>query len=126
MRAQPYLYSPNIDNGSPKLDFNPRAYSQATYEISVQGGRARPERLGPLIDLNRESDVWAVTPQQKPAARTLPPGMRKKICVCRWIQFGLRVLQLISVLGLFACVICLKNVQTVQIWLMRIPVSQSQ
>lgn len=54
----------------------------------------------------------------------MKPNTKKQIITMRWVQFALRLLQLMGAAGLLFCVITLKGVQTAQGWLLRIPVSR--
>ena len=75
--SAPYLYTPSINNGS-AYEFNPRAYSQATYAASLASQSPKPKQEGPLVDLNRHPDSWMVigTPSN---AEPMPANTRTKV-----------------------------------------------
>ncbi|PNS21045.1 L-2-hydroxyglutarate dehydrogenase, mitochondrial [Sphaceloma murrayae] len=116
----PYLYTPTNHNGS-TFDFNPRAYTQATYARSIEQQSPKPKQEGPLIDLNRHPDSWMVVTPNPSNVEPMSPNTRVKVLTCRGIQLFFRILQLIGALGLFVCVICIRGFQDVQGWIMRIP-----
>jgi len=120
----PYTYSPSHNNST--FDFNPRAYSQASYAVSVHSEqrRSRPQQQGPLIDLNRHPDSWMIVAHgSNPNIKPLPSNTKKKIVVTRWVQFASRLLQLVATLGLFVCLVCVNGMQGAWQWILRIPVS---
>ncbi|KAF2154395.1 hypothetical protein K461DRAFT_293045 [Myriangium duriaei CBS 260.36] len=116
----PYLYTPSVGHGG-GFDFNPRAYSQATYAASLEQQSPKPKQQGPLIDLNRHPDSWMMVTPNLSGAEPMPASTRTKIVTCRWIQFGLRVIELFGAIGLFVCVISFQGVQQTQSWILRIP-----
>ncbi|TKX21165.1 FAD dependent oxidoreductase-like protein 3 [Elsinoe australis] len=120
MGGAPYLYTPSINNGS-TFDFNPRAYSQASYAASIEKQSPKPKQQGPLVDLNRHPDSWMVVTPNATNVEPMPPNTRVKVLTCRGIQLLFRILQLIGALGLFVCTICIRGTQDVQGWIMRIP-----
>ncbi|KAF2222808.1 hypothetical protein BDZ85DRAFT_262502 [Elsinoe ampelina] len=120
MAGAPYLYTPSVNNGS-TFDFNPRAYTQASYAASIEKQSPRPKKEGPLVDLNRHPDSWMVVTPNPINVEPMPPNTRVKILTCRGIQLFFRILQVIGALGLFVCTICIRGTQDVQGWLMRIP-----
>ncbi|KAF4547913.1 Hypothetical protein D9617_34g040930 [Elsinoe fawcettii] len=116
----PYLYTPSINNGS-TFDFNPRAYTQASYAASLEKESPKPKREGPLIDLNRHPDSWMIVTPNPINVEPMSPNTRVKILTCRGIQLLFRILQLVGALGLLVCTICIRGTQDVQGWIMRIP-----
>lgn len=103
------------------LDFNPRAYSEATYAASLEKQSPRLQQQGPLLDLNRHPDSWMMAPPKLGDASLLPANMRKKVVSTRWVQFAFRILQMIAALGLFVCMASIKGAGQTQGWIMRIP-----
>lgn len=117
----PYLYQPPSHQGShldPQYDFDPKAVTRASWSTVSS---PRPKPTGPLIDFNRHPDSYVIIPYGNNQLPPLPARTKKTIIVTRWIQFGLRILQLIGALGLLVCVICIRGVDDVQSWILRIP-----
>lgn len=111
-------------NNSPYSEFNPRVYTQAAYAqsyISLQS--EKPKHNGPLIDFNAHPDSYMVVGYGQTDAKPMSPSTKKRVTVMRWIQFGLRALQLLGALGLLFCVITLKGLSTAESWIIRIAVS---
>jgi len=79
--------------------------------------------MGPLIDFNQHPDSFMIVSYGQNEHESLPPGTKKTVVVTRWVQFGLRLLQLIGALGLLFCVICVKGAAPAQSWMLRVPVS---
>lgn len=121
----PYLYDPpsRRRQADPSYDFDPKAVSRASWSTTVT---EKPKQNGPLIDFNKHPDSYMIIPYG--GGDNLPPfpsGTKKTIVVTRWIQFALRILQLVGALGLLVCVICLRGIANVESWIMRVPVINS-
>ncbi|GKT50227.1 uncharacterized protein ColSpa_10408 [Colletotrichum spaethianum] len=103
MVHQPYLYnavSHDRDARFPEPKFDPKAVTRASWEPKPR----KPKPEGPLVSFNRHPD----------------PRMKSWIRSIRFVQLGLRALELIGAAGLFALLILLTNIETLAGWVMRI------
>ncbi|KAL1305392.1 hypothetical protein AAFC00_002283 [Neodothiora populina] len=119
--SPPYMYKPPSHQGSafdPSYDFDPKAVTRASW-TSVSS--PKPKQSGPLINFNKHPDSYVILPYGTNDAPPLSPSTRKWIVSIRWVQFGLRIVQLIGALGLLACVICIRSISDSLSWIMRIP-----
>lgn len=119
---QPYIYQPNRPV-HPYAHFNPRAATQAAQKTAEDEKKEKPIKTGPLINFNAHPDSYMIVSGQNVNYRTMPPRTKKEVTIIRWIQFALRIIGELGALGMLVCVICLKNVSTGIIWIMRIAVS---
>ncbi|GAB7358957.1 hypothetical protein MBLNU230_g5031t1 [Neophaeotheca triangularis] len=129
--SPPYLYeAPSRRSVAyPYSDFNPKRVSQNAYYTALSAQQQqrehqhRPKREGPLINFNEHPDSYLILPQkpQRTDLKALPPGTKKAITVTRWVQFALRLVQLIGCIGLLVLVIFVKGAQNAEAWIMRIP-----
>ncbi|GAB7349069.1 hypothetical protein MBLNU459_g8028t1 [Dothideomycetes sp. NU459] len=120
----PYLYAaPTRESvADPYYNFDPKAVSRASYTASFTSHQSqRPKQQGPLINFNKHPDSYVVVPYGHRDLEPMPASTRKKVVVTRWIQFALRLMQLLGSLGLLVCVICFKGVDDTQSWVLRIP-----
>lgn len=120
----PYLYDPPSRRqiAYPYSDFDPKAVTRASWISAAESTMSKPKQEGPLIDFNRHPDSYMVVTPHAPR-EPLPPNTKKKVVAWRWVQFGLRVSQLLGAIGLLLCVIFVRNTETAQGWIMRVPVS---
>jgi len=121
----PYLYNPSHQSGS-TFEFNPRAYTQSVnYAASLQSEarRSRQMQKGPLVELNRHPDSWMIVASSTNNS-TVSPHVKNGILVSRWIQFSLRLVQLIAAVGIFVCTVCIRGTQGAATYIIRIPVSR--
>jgi len=118
--SAPYLY----DNSHQNFEFNPRAYSQATFRDSYASSiqTSKPKREGPLIDLNRHPDSWVIVAAGGNDADPLPANFKQKVVITRWVQFALRVLTLLGACGLFFCAVCIKGTIGAEGYIIKVPV----
>lgn len=119
----PFLYDPPSRTSQyvdPYYNFNPKAVTQASY---APRPAPRPKKEGPLIDFNKHPDSYMIVSGSQQGLEPMPPDTKKKVVVTRWIQFGLRAVQLLAAVGLLVCVICITNTAATQGWIIRIPVS---
>lgn len=130
--APPYLYEAPTRRSVayPYSDFNPKRVSQNAYYTALaaqqQQSQPRPKREGPLINFNQHPDSYLVVQQPRQTDfKPLPEGTKKAVTVTRWIQFALRLVQLIGCVGLLVLVIFVKGALNAEAWIMRIPVSLS-
>lgn len=120
----PYLYDPPSRRqiAYPYSDFDPKAVTRASWISAAESTMSKPKQEGPLIDFNRHPDSYMVVTPHAPR-EPLPPNTKKKVVAWRWVQFGLRISQLLGAIGLLLCVIFVRNTETAQGWIMRVPVS---
>ncbi|GAB7337229.1 hypothetical protein MBLNU457_g2605t1 [Dothideomycetes sp. NU457] len=118
----PYMYNYAQQSGS-TFEFNPRAYTQSiNYAASAQSEARRSRQLqkGPLVEINRHPDSWMVVASTTNTA-TVSPHVKEGILVTRWVQFSLRLLQLLVAVGIFVCTVCIRGTQDAATYLLRIP-----
>jgi hypothetical protein len=84
-----------------------------------------PKQEGPLINFNRHPDSYLVMPSGTTGFTPLHPNTKKRVGRARKTQMALRCLQLVGVIGLLLCVICLKGMTGNEGWILRLPVSSS-
>lgn len=120
----PYMYNYAQQSGS-TFEFNPRAYTQSiNYAASMQSEarRSRQQQKGPLVEINRHPDSWMIVASTTNNT-TVSPRVKEGILVTRWVQFSLRLLQLLVAVGIFVCTVCIRGTQDAATYLLRIPVS---
>jgi hypothetical protein len=120
----PYLYDPPSRRqiAYPYSDFDPKAVTRASWISASDSTISKPKQQGPLIDFNRHPDSYMVVAPQI-QREPLPPNTKTKVIAARWVQFGFRLVQLLGAVGCLLCVIFVRNTETAQGWIMRIPVS---
>lgn len=120
----PYLYDPPSRRqiAYPYSDFDPKAVTRASWISATESTISKPKQEGPLIDFNRHPDSYMVVAPQV-HYEPLPPNTKTKVVATRWVQFGFRLAQLLGAIGCLLCVIFVRNTETAQGWIMRIPVS---
>jgi len=120
----PYLYDPPSRRqiAYPYSDFDPKAVTRASWISAAESTISKPKQEGPLIDFNRHPDSYMVVAPQT-QYEPLPPNTKTKVKATRWVQFGFRLVQVLGAVGCLLCVIFLRNTETAQGWIMRIPVS---
>jgi len=123
----PYLYDPpnRRQIAYPYSDFDPKAVTRASWISAAESTISKPKQEGPLIDFNRHPDSYMVVAPQT-HHEPLPPNTKTKVKATRWVQFGFRLVQLLGAVGCLLCVIFVRNTETAQGWIMRIPVSTIQ
>ena len=123
----PYLFTPvNQKDTDPCYNFDPKAVTRASYySVASSTSSPKPKQEGPLIDFNRHPDSYIIIPSARPNVPPMHPKTKQRINTARWIQFTLRLLQLIGALGALVCVIIIRGVNDVQGWILRIPVSMT-
>lgn len=118
----PYLYEAR-QRGGPTSEFNPRAYTQASYAASIAASqKSRPVSTGPLINFNKHPDSYMVVQYKHNDEKPLPSNTKTKIVVTRWVQFGLKLMQLVGALGLLFCGIVIKGAPEADEWIMKVAV----
>jgi hypothetical protein len=123
----PYIFSPvSQQDRDPTYDFDPKAVTRASYySIASSTSTPAPKQQGPLIDFNRHPDSYIIVPTARSNVPPMHPNTKQRINTARWLQFSLRLLQLIGALGALVCVIIIRGVNDVQGWILRIPVSMT-
>ncbi|KAK4544610.1 hypothetical protein LTR36_004182 [Oleoguttula mirabilis] len=118
----PYLYE-NVNRkiAYPYSDFNPKAYTEASYARSSIASQPRPKQEGPLINFNQHPDSYVVVGGTQEAHKPLPAATKKAVVSVRWVQFGLRLVQEVVALGLLVATICIKSTSGAETYLLRIP-----
>ncbi|KAK4982682.1 hypothetical protein LTR66_009148 [Elasticomyces elasticus] len=118
----PYLYDAPSRHSTAEAyyDFNPKVVTQARSSSPLHDS-PRTKAEGPLIDFNRHPDSYIIVPYGQTDVPPMPENTRKKVTVTRWVQFGLRAVQLLGTLGLLVCVICIRGTQDAEGWILRIP-----
>jgi hypothetical protein len=121
----PYSFAPvSQQDRDPTYDFDPKAVTRASYySIASSTSTPAPKQQGPLIDFNRHPDSYIIVPTARSNVPPMHPNTKQRINTARWIQFSLRLLQLVGALGALVCVIVIRGVNDVQGWILRIPVS---
>lgn len=120
-RWQPYLYNaPQRDSFADVPDtFNPKAVTMASRQ-PPSPTKKKPD--GPLLDFNRHPDSYLILPYGKTNAKPMSPKTKTIINTVRWIQFLLRVLNLLGAIGALLCGIFIKGAQDTEGYIIRIPV----
>ncbi|EWZ46873.1 uncharacterized protein FOBCDRAFT_154365 [Fusarium oxysporum Fo47] len=113
----PFLYSAvHSDSRFPEPKFDPKAVTRASWEPPKQ--RKKPD--GPLVSFNRHPDMHKVLTYRTNEYASMSPRSKSFIKWLRHVQSGLRVLQLVSALGLLALMILIDKVPSLEGWVMRI------
>lgn len=115
---QPFLYDAPSNNTSPYAPFNPKAVTEA----SRREPKPKPKHEGPLVDFNKHPDSYLILPYGNTNAKPMSPRTRKRVKYNRWLLLFLRCLQLVGAIGLLVCLICVRKVEEVMGWTIRIPV----
>ncbi|KAI9760378.1 MAG: hypothetical protein M4579_001674 [Chaenotheca gracillima] len=115
----PFLYDPpSRRNNSPYGGgFNPKAASQASFHVLPP----RPKQEGPLINFNRHPDSYVTPPYGNLNARPMSSHTRKGVKYLRWTQLFLRCCELVGAIGALMALICLRKIDTIMGWILRIP-----
>ncbi|KAI1323006.1 hypothetical protein F5Y16DRAFT_384901 [Xylariaceae sp. FL0255] len=114
---QPYLYdSGRADPRSPQKEFDPRAVTRASWEPKPK----KPKKNGPLISFNRHPDAHEVFTGRIHNFRPMSDRTKWWIRWTRYIQLGLRVLELIAAAGLLTLMILISGVASLTAWVLRV------
>ncbi|KAJ4288999.1 hypothetical protein N0V90_011341 [Kalmusia sp. IMI 367209] len=117
-RWQPYLYdAPERESIDVTAGFNPKAVTMAS-RLPPPSPKKKPD--GPLINFNKHPDSYLVLPYGRTDAKPMNPKVKVIINVVRWIQFGLRICNLLGAIGVLLCGIFIKGAQTTEGYIMRI------
>lgn len=122
----PYLYDgpSRRQVAYPYSDFDPKAFTRASWDRATQASQPQPKQEGPLIDFNKHPDSYMIVSGSQVEHKQLPPSTKKTIKIVRWVQWALRLMQLLGSIGTLICVICVKNTETAQGYIMRVPVGE--
>jgi hypothetical protein len=119
-----YSFAPvSQQERDPTYDFDPKAVTRASYYSIASSSTPALKQEGPLIDFNRHPDSYIIVPTARSNVPPMHPNTKQRINTARWLQFALRLLQLVGALGALVCVIIIRGVNDVQGWILRIPVS---
>jgi len=119
-RWQPYLYNaPERESMDVTSEFNPKAVTMASRQPPPSPTK---KAEGPLVNFNRHPDSYLVLPYGKTNAKPMSPKIKTIVKVVRWIQFCLRVFNLLGAVGVLLCGIFIKGAQDTEGYIMRIPV----
>lgn len=120
-RWQPYLYNaPQRNSYTDGLEaFNPKAVTMAS-RMPPEPPKKKPD--GPLIDLNKHPDSYLFVPYGKTNTKPMNPKVKTVIKIVRWIQFALRLCNLIGAVGVLLCGIFIRGAQDTEGYILRIPV----
>jgi hypothetical protein len=114
-RWQPYLY-----NAPQEVDtFNPKAVTMASRQ--PPSPTKKPD--GPLVNFNRHPDSYVILPYGKTEVKPMGSNVKKIITIVRWIQFSLRLSNLLGAVGALLCSIFIKGTQSTEGYILKIPVS---
>ena len=56
-------------------------------------------------------------------AKPMPPNTKRKVKIARLVQLAVRILEMICVLGILVCAICISHTQNTVGWVLRAAVS---
>ncbi|KAI9846613.1 MAG: hypothetical protein M1837_003854 [Sclerophora amabilis] len=115
----PFLYDPPARRHGHYGGFNPKAISQSSLQPPV----IRIKQEGPLVNFNKHPDSYVVPPYGNTNARPMSRNTKKKVKYVRWVQLFLRCCELAGAIGLLFLVICVRKVDAVIGWILRIPVN---
>ncbi|CAI7602997.1 unnamed protein product [Penicillium glandicola] len=115
--SPPFLYeSPSAYSFKGPTDhgFNPRAATEASWTRPAE----KPQKKGPLVDLNRHPDTWGSF-NTASSFTPLSDKTKDRVKYARSTQLALRVLTLLGALGSLFCSIVIKGAAVTIIWIIR-------
>ncbi|KAF4982920.1 hypothetical protein FZEAL_1548 [Fusarium zealandicum] len=114
----PFLYSAVQRNDArfPETKFDPKAVTRASWEPK----KPKPKPEGPLVSFNRHPDLHEVLTYRTNEYASMSPLTKSFIKWLRWVQIGLRLLQLVAAAGLLTLMILITKVDALEGWVMRI------
>ncbi|KAI9684341.1 MAG: hypothetical protein M1829_002150 [Trizodia sp. TS-e1964] len=114
----PYLYDPpSRQRWSDTSDtFNPKSVTQA----SLARPMPRQKQEGPFLNFNKHPDSYLILPHGNPAVTNLGSNIKKKVKIARWAQQFFRSCQLVGAAGLLFCAICIRGIDTITGWIIRV------
>ncbi|KXJ92299.1 hypothetical protein Micbo1qcDRAFT_195198 [Microdochium bolleyi] len=116
MGGQPYMYEAARSSRFPQADFDPKAFTRASWEPKP----VKPKQDGPLVSFNRHPDLHEVPRSRITQYRPMSNTTKWFIRWTRYLQIVLRALELIAGLGLMVLMILLTKVEPLTQWVMRI------
>ncbi|KAI1075608.1 hypothetical protein F5B20DRAFT_594986 [Whalleya microplaca] len=115
---QPYLYDDDRrDSRLPDKPFEPKAITRASWEPKP---RSPKKQDGPLIAFNRHPDAHEVLTPRTFNFRPMSSTTKSWIKWTRYVQIGLRLLEMVGGVCLLVLMILISNVDTLTSWVMRI------
>jgi len=85
-----------------------------------------PTPSGHLSDFYTSPDSYLILPSNTMGKRKELESSDRKVVFARWLEFALRLVEMLGAIGLLFCAIVLQNVATYQIWILRIVVRISK
>lgn len=116
---QPFLYDAPSTTTSPYKAYNPNAASQSSFQVPKP---PKPKHDGPLVNFNKHPDSYLILPYGNINAKPMSPHTRSWVKYARGSLLLLRCVELFGAIGLLVCVICVREVDEVMGWTLRIPV----
>ncbi|KAI0548810.1 hypothetical protein F4679DRAFT_573960 [Xylaria curta] len=114
---QPYMYDAvRRDSQFPEKEFDPKAVTRASWEVKPK----KPKKKGPLVSFNRHPDAHMVPTGRTYNFRPMSDTTKWLIRWTRYVQLGLRALELIAGAGLLVLMILISNVSALVTWILRI------
>ncbi|KAI1826005.1 hypothetical protein F4861DRAFT_146598 [Xylaria intraflava] len=114
---QPYMYdSDHRDSRSPQKEFDPKAVTRASWEVKPK----KPKRNGPLVSFNKHPDFQGMLTGRTHNFRPMSDTTKWWIRWTRYMQLGLRSLELVTSAGLLVLMILISNVSPLVAWILRI------
>ncbi|KAI0196083.1 hypothetical protein EV127DRAFT_381004 [Xylaria flabelliformis] len=114
---QPYMYDAvRRDSQFPEKEFDPKAVTRASWEVKPK----KPKKKGPLVSFNRHPDAHMVPTGRTYNFRPMSDTTKWMIRWTRYVQLGLRALELIAGAGLLVLMILISNVPALVAWILRI------
>ncbi|KAI1744170.1 hypothetical protein F4680DRAFT_284034 [Xylaria scruposa] len=114
---QPYMYDAvRRDSQFPEKEFDPKAVTRASWEVKPK----KPKKKGPLVSFNRHPDAHMVPTGRTYNFRPMSDTTKWLIRWTRYVQLGLRALELIAGAGLLVLMILISNVPALVTWILRI------
>ncbi|KAK7754040.1 hypothetical protein SLS62_003885 [Diatrype stigma] len=114
---EPFMYDAVRSSSQfPEKEFDPKAVTRASWEPKPR----KPKVKGPLVAFGRHPDAHQVPSGRTSTFRPMSGTTKWWIRWTRYLQLGLRSLELVAGLGLVALMILISNVQPELVWVMRI------
>jgi len=85
-----------------------------------------PTPSGHLSDFYTSPDSYLILPSSAMDNRKNLEQSDRKIVFARWVEFALRLIQMLGAIGLLFCAIVMQNVATYQLWILRVVVRVSK
>ncbi|KAF1952347.1 hypothetical protein CC80DRAFT_538292 [Byssothecium circinans] len=119
MGGAPYLYEPRRESTlDPPSTFNPKAVTMASRQ-PPSPTKKKPE--GPFINFNQHPDSYVILPYGKTNVKPMSAKTKTAVTIVRWVQFMLRLFNLVGAVGAVLCGIFIKGATDTEGYVMRIP-----